>query len=232
MLSKRLRAVADLVPQGVRMADIGCDHAYLPIALLKEGRVTQAIGCDINQGPLEAARLNAARAGLDASRLTLRLGDGLTALTPGEVEVVTLAGMGGGLMVEILSAAPAVVQALSRIVVSPNVAPWLLRRWAADNGWRIEQESVVADGGHYYEVFALVPVREAVPYSAAALYFGVSLPTQCDAVTTAYFAERWDKDASLLAIWEPLAKQRPEIAEKAGTLRALWEEWRRMRPCE
>ena len=69
MLSKRLEAVASFVPDEVRMADIGCDHAYLPIALLERKRVTHAIGCDINEGPLEAARKNAARADVDLSVL-------------------------------------------------------------------------------------------------------------------------------------------------------------------
>ena len=137
MLSKRLEAVAELVPQGAQVADIGCDHAYLPIALIERGQVPAAIGCDINKGPLEAARKNAARAGISPEQLALRLGDGLTALAPGEVSVVTLAGMGAGLMAEILAAAPKVVAALARIIVSPNVAPWILRRWAMDHGFAV-----------------------------------------------------------------------------------------------
>ena len=67
MLSKRLEAVAERVPQGAQVADIGCDHAYLPIALIERGQVPAAIGCDINKGPLEAARKNAARAGISSA---------------------------------------------------------------------------------------------------------------------------------------------------------------------
>lgn len=167
MLSKRLEAVAERVPQGAQVADIGCDHAYLPIALIERGQVPAAIGCDINKGPLEAARKNAARAGISSEQLALRLGDGLTALAPGEVSVVTLAGMGAGLMAEILSAAPEVVAALARIIVSPNVAPWILRRWAMDHGFAVVEETVVLENDHYYEVFALEPA--AARWSTARL---------------------------------------------------------------
>lgn len=231
MLSKRLEAVAARVPEGARVADIGCDHAYLPIALLERGQVPHAIGCDINKGPLEAARINAARAGLDEERLELRLGNGLSPLVPGEVNVVTLAGMGAGLMVEILSAEPDVVASLSRIVVSPNVAPWLLRRWGMENGFAVKEETVVLDGGHFYEVFVLEPEKEPVSYSETALYFGVHLDACDKTVAEAYFSERWQKDAELLKTWTALADTHPEIAEKASRLQALWDEWRK-RPCK
>ena len=231
MLSKRLEAVAERVPQGARVADIGCDHAYLPIALIKRGQVPAAIGCDINKGPLEAARKNAARAGISSEQLALRLGDGLTALAPGEVSVVTLAGMGAGLMAEILAAAPEVVAALARIIVSPNVAPWILRRWAMDHGFAVVAETVVLENDHYYEVIALEPAAAPVVYSETALYFGVTLRTRSDALATAYFAARRENDERLLAAWEPVRTRRAEVAERYDRLSALWREWEEERSC-
>ena len=207
MLSKRLEAVAELVPQGAQVADIGCDHAYLPIALIERGQVPAAIGCDINKGPLEAA------------------------LAPGEVSVVTLAGMGAGLMAEILSAAPEVVAALARIIVSPNVAPWILRRWAMDHGFAVVAETVVLENDHYYEVFALEPADVPVVYSETALYFGVTLRTRSDALATAYFAARRENDERLLAAWEPVRTRRAEVAERYDRLSALWREWEEERSC-
>lgn len=232
MLSKRLEAVAARVPQGARVADIGCDHAYLPIALLTRGQVAHAIGCDINEGPLAAARKNAARSGLRPEALELRLGDGLKALAPGEADVVTIAGMGAGLMTEILSASPEVVGALSRIVASPNVAPWLLRRWAMDHGFAITEETVVEEGDHFYEVLVLEPAQTAVTYDDAALYFGVSLPVQDDAVTAAYFAERQASDARLLAAWKAVREKHPDVAERYARLHALWQRWEAMQRCK
>ena len=231
MLSKRLETVAAMVPKGTCVADIGCDHAYLPIALLERGQVTAAIGCDINEGPLAAARKNAARAGIAPAALSLRLGDGLAALAPGEVSVVTLAGMGAGLMTEILSAQPEVVAALSRIIVSPNVAPWLLRRWAMDHGFAVVEEAVVLENAHYYEVFALEPSAEPVRYSEQTLYFGVTLPSRCDALTTAYFAARRDNDERLLAAWAPVRERRADVAARYERLAALWQQWEEERPC-
>lgn len=231
MLSKRLEAVAARVPEGACVADIGCDHAYLPIALLNRGHVRHAIGCDINAGPLEAARRNAARAGIGEDRLELRLGDGLQALAAGEATAVTLAGMGGGLMCEILSAAPAVVAMLDCIVVSPNVAPWLLRQWAMDHGFAVSDETVVEDGRHYYEVFTLRPAGRPVTLDAAAIYFGLSLPDQRDAVTQAYFAERRASDARLLAAWETVRERHKEVAERYERLKALWQQWEAIQTC-
>lgn len=232
MLSKRLEAVASFVPDEVRMADIGCDHAYLPIALLERKRVTHAIGCDINEGPLEAARKNAARADVDLSVLDLRLGDGLSALSPGEVDVVTLAGMGAGLMVDILSAQPDVVAQLQRIVVSPNVAPWLLRRWGMENGFAVGKEMVVYDNGHFYEVFTLEHQPMAFVYSEIDLYFGIALRTQCDDVTRAYFEERWKNDERLLDAWAPLVKSHRDLAVRYERLLKLWDGLRSERSCE
>ena len=145
--------------------------------------------------------------------------------------MVTLAGMGAGLMAEILSAAPEVVAALARIIVSPNVAPWILRRWAMDHGFAVVEETVVLENAHYYEVFALEPADVPVVYSETALYFGVTLRTRSDALATAYFAARRENDERLLAAWEPVRTRRAEVAERYDRLSALWREWEEERSC-
>ncbi|MDO4280622.1 MAG: class I SAM-dependent methyltransferase [Peptococcaceae bacterium] len=225
MLSKRLETVAQLVPAGTRMADIGCDHGYLPLALVNRGQVTHAICCDVNAGPLAGARENARRLGSDVAKLNFRLGDGLSVLAPGEVDVVTLAGMGAGLMRDILDAAPAVVEGLSMIVTSPNVAPWILRQWAMDHAFAVASETVIFEGGHFYEVMALVPADAPVQYSPFDLYFGVQLPAQEDAVAAAYFAHRRQHDKRLLDAWAAVRAKRADVAERYDALTALWKEW-------
>ena len=104
-LTPRLAAVAAQVPPGARLADVGTDHAYLPVWLLLAGRIVGAVATDVNQGPLQRGQETAQRYGV-AHRMDFRRCDGLAALSPGEVDAVVIAGMGGDLMVHILSAAP------------------------------------------------------------------------------------------------------------------------------
>lgn len=231
MLSQRLKTVANRVPRGARVADIGCDHAYLPISLAQEGQVSYALGCDLNKGPLEAAKKNATRLGIDESKLELRLGNGLAPLAPGEVHCVTIAGMGAGLMRDILDASPEVVAGLKRIIVSPNIAPWLLRQWAMENNFLLEEETVVYEGGHYYEVFCMVPSEVAVSYSEQQLYFGNDIQAEA-AVLQGYYAWRKESDQRLLSAWEEVRHTREDVAQKYDALTKLWQEWEEAHPCK
>ena len=120
LLSRRLQAVADLVPRELICADIGSDHGYLPIYLVGERIIPHAIAADIGKGPLESAAANVRKYDL-ADKIELRLGNGLTVLRSNEVECVTICGMGGSLMSEILDNSPEVVDALKCMVLEPNV---------------------------------------------------------------------------------------------------------------
>ncbi len=104
-LSKRLATIAALVPPGGRLADIGTDHAYLPVYLVTEGIVPSAVAGEVNEGPFRAAGEALARVGL-ADRISLRFGDGLAVLAPGEADTAVIAGMGGQTIVDILAARP------------------------------------------------------------------------------------------------------------------------------
>lgn len=140
------------------MADIGTDHAYLPAHLVKSGAVTRAIAADVMPGPLEAARQTVTAANL-ADRIDLRLGDGLQVLQPGEATTVTLCGMGGGLMAQLLASgqgAPGggTLDGIERLVLQPMESPERLREWLTGNGWRIGHEELVEDAGRIYVVMA------------------------------------------------------------------------------
>ena len=100
-LSKRLETVASFVPKGSNIADIGTDHGYVPIYLVREGQAEHAVAMDVRKGPLERARAHVAEAGL-GSRIDVRLSDGLAGLKPGEADCVVIAGMGGELIIHIL----------------------------------------------------------------------------------------------------------------------------------
>lgn len=155
-LGARLKAAADFVKPGGSVADIGTDHAYLPIYLVERGIVEKAFACDVSDGPCEAARRSIAAAGL-GRQIAVRCGDGLATLAPGEVQTAILAGMGGITMLEILRRQPAVVASLRALVLQPMNAAAQLRIWLNGHGWRIALETLVLEEGRLYEVLRAEP---------------------------------------------------------------------------
>ncbi len=152
-LGKRLHTVASLIRPGSRMADIGTDHAYLPVWLVGEGVCPWAIASDLNAGPLETARHTVEAAGL-TDYVSLRLGDGLATVSPGEVEDIAIAGMGGETIAAILDAADWVKDTALRLVLQPMSRAEDLRRWLLTEGFTIEEEHLVRDDRHLYPVMA------------------------------------------------------------------------------
>lgn len=151
----RLQAVADYIPPGETVADIGTDHALLPIYLVSRDVSPRVIGVEKAPGPLDAARRAVAESGLDGL-IEVRAGDGLAPLHPGEARVLVLAGMGGRTIFAILDAAPAVVRAAQTLVLQPQepVAP--ARRWLLQNGWCLADENLVEETGRLYLVIRAV----------------------------------------------------------------------------
>ena len=152
-LDKRLTAVAALVRPGSRLADIGTDHAYLPVYLVEAGICPSAIASDIGEGPLDAARRTVAAAGL-TSKIPCRLGNGLATIHPDEVEDIAIAGMGGETIAAILEAAPWVKDTRLRLVLQPMTHAEDLRRWLLINGFSVLEEHLIRDGRHLYPVMA------------------------------------------------------------------------------
>jgi len=161
-LGPRLLSVAKFVPQGSVVADIGTDHAYLPIALVENKIVDKAFACDVHEGPYKVAQKTILAAGL-SSQIGVRFGDGITVLSPGEVDVLTIAGMGGALMIDILSKCPPVTVDLKGLVLQPMNGAALLRSWLYQNGWNINEEDLVLDEGRLYEVMYVVHGPTAMP---------------------------------------------------------------------
>ena len=152
-LDKRLSAVAALVRQGSRLADIGTDHAYLPVHLVQSGVCPSAIASDIGAGPLDAARRTVTENGL-TSEIALRLGDGLATVSAGEVEDIAIAGMGGETIAAILEAAPWVKSGDLRLILQPMTRAEDLRRWLLTHGFSVLEEHLIVDGRHLYPVMA------------------------------------------------------------------------------
>ena len=150
-LDKRLSMVASMVRRGSRVADIGTDHAYLPVHLVQAGISPGGIAADIRSGPLEAARRTVTEAGL-TDAIALRLGDGLAPVAAEEADDIVIAGMGGETIVEILSAADWVKDARLQLVLQPMTRAEELRRWLMTNGFVINEERLVRDGHRLYPV--------------------------------------------------------------------------------
>ena len=139
-----------------RVADIGSDHAYLPVWLILQDKADFVVAGEIQAGPREAASRTVREAALEDS-IAVRLGDGLAVLQPGEVGTVVIAGMGGTAICGILTRSPEIVQRLSRIVCQPMTGAAGLRRWLQEHGWTIVAEELVWDEGRLYEVMAAEP---------------------------------------------------------------------------
>ena len=159
-LGERLQAIAVFAAGGGPVADIGTDHAYLPIYLVLHDYVSKAIAVEVKEGPYQAARDMIERSNL-AKQIDLRFGNGLEPLRVGEADTVTIAGMGGATIVDILNARPAVTASIKRLVLQPMIAAGTLRRWLAANGWSIIDETLVVDEGRLYEIIAAEPGRSA-----------------------------------------------------------------------
>ncbi|ABZ84554.1 conserved hypothetical protein [Heliomicrobium modesticaldum Ice1] len=159
-LSPRLQRLAAAAPPGLPIADIGTDHAYIPVYLVKSGIVPYAIGVDVHPGPLEAARLHVAAYGVK-DKVEIREGDGLAPLQPREVGAIVIAGMGGGTMQAILTEGDAAgkLAGVSRLILQPLEGAGGLRRWLHHRGWRIVDEDLVAEGPRIYEMIVLEPAE-------------------------------------------------------------------------
>ena len=150
-LSKRLQMVADCVTTGNVVADVGCDHAYISIYLVEQGIVPKTIALDINEGPLERATQNVINYGFE-DRITTRLSDGLSRLEQGIADSVVIAGMGGALMVRILSEGKACVATAKELILQPQSEIEKVREYLHKIGFAIVKENMCIDEGKFYTV--------------------------------------------------------------------------------
>ena len=155
-LSNRLAAVAGLVLPGKPAADIGTDHGYLPVYLIIEHICPFVVASDRAKAPLESARQLVELLSLN-EQISVRLGEGISVLEPGEAATICMAGMGGATIRDVLSAHPEVLAQTERIIMQPMRGAAGLRRFLAQNGFQIVQEDLALDDGFYYEIIAAEP---------------------------------------------------------------------------
>ncbi len=169
-LDRRLRRAGDYVRAGAYVADVGTDHAYLPIALLLEGKIRGGVVSDINEGPILRAKENMARYGVEGKLIPLRC-DGLSELEPYAPEDILILGMGGELITEILRAAPWTKEKGRRLILQPMTHPEILRRFLAEEGYSILDECLVKEEKIYHILYAEYSGASRV-YDEMELLFG------------------------------------------------------------
>lgn len=184
----RLERVAAHVPPGARLADIGSDHGYLPVALMQRGLIAAAVAGEVALTPFHAAQRTVGASGL-AQRISVRLANGLAAIEPGDaVTAISLCGMGGETIRDILDSGKAQLSGQEQLILQPNGGEQPLRQWLMENGYRIVFEEVLRENRFDYEI--IVAERTGpVTYSARELYFG---PLQMQVRSPAFLA-KWQR---------------------------------------
>lgn len=161
-LSNRLTAVAEMVTPGSIVADVGCDHGYLSIYLVEKGIVSKAIAMDVNKGPLEKAKEHIQEYAF-SKYIDTRLSDGAKALKDGEAHSLICAGMGGRLIIKILTESQEKVSVLREIILQPQSEVSFVRRSLREIGYSIEDENMILEEGKFYPIMRAIPkcIQEA-----------------------------------------------------------------------
>lgn len=211
-LSRRLLAVASFVEYGAFVADIGSDHAYLPTYLIKCGIAQKAIAGEVADGPYQSARNNVVRQGVMDS-VSVRLANGLFAIEESdEVDTVTIAGMGGSLIVTILDSGKTRLKGVRRIIAQPNLHAKAIREWAVANGWEIVNEKILKEDGKIYEI--LVLEKGEMKYDELEILVGPFLLVERNDA----FREKWTNE---MTQWHQVLKSIENASETTETLKKI-----------
>ena len=154
-LSKRLSAIGEMVTEGNRLVDVGCDHGYLPVYLVMNHRILGAIAADVGKGPLERAREHICRYHMQ-NYIETRLCDGLSGISVGEGDTLVIAGMGGPLMEKILSDNPEVRDSFQELILQPQSDIPHFRHFLMSNGYRITEEKMILEDGKFYPMMKAI----------------------------------------------------------------------------
>ena len=158
-LSKRMRAVASMVTPGNVLADIGTDHGYVPISLVQRKKIKKAIAMDVNNGPLQRAKEHIAEYQLE-EYIETRLSDGVQKLGVGEADSILIAGMGGELVMHIISDGMEVCRNAKELILQPQSELGKVRKFLRENNFEIIDEDMIIEEGKYYPMMKVVPVEE------------------------------------------------------------------------
>ena len=158
-LPPRLEKIASLVLAGAKVADVGTDHAYLPLYLIQEGIATFVIATDLHPGPLAIAQKNAAH----AREIDFRLADGLSAVLPDEVDTIVIAGMGGETICHVLNKAIWTNVSNHRLILQPQTKIAELMAFLSENRFMVTAQHLVRDKGRIYPIYEVQPGEMSPP---------------------------------------------------------------------
>jgi len=158
-LSKRMKAVAAMVSSGNVLADVGTDHAYVPIALIQQKKIPRAIAMDVNVGPLTHAKENIATSQLE-DYIETRLSDGVWGLKINEADSILIAGMGGELTIHILTEGESVCRQAKELILQPQSELRKVRKFLREHKYKIIDEDMILEEGKYYPMMKVIPVEE------------------------------------------------------------------------
>lgn len=210
-LGPRLLCAASFIRCRTKIVDIGTDHAYLPAYLIENGIADSVLACDIGVMPLKNAE-NTVKAHSLGDRISLRISDGLREVSSDEADEITICGMGGTLMTEILEAAPWVKKAGMHLILQPMTHSEDVRSYLAQNGFLIEDEKFVVDAGKTYCCISAVFDGNSSEAESGFLYFGFLPPK--DDINAQYVAKQLHRiDVKLNAL-----KGRVESADEYNRL--------------
>lgn len=169
-LSKRLLGITNFIDKGKATADIGTDHAFIPIFLVKNGICEKVIASDIKKGPADKAKKNIILYGCQ-EQIEVRIGSGLDVLYPGEAQTIIIAGMGGLLIEEILEQGMNVVEKVESLILQPMTHHFELRQWLCKNKYSIIDEDLVKEGNKLYLILKVLPEYDT-KIDEDGMYFG------------------------------------------------------------
>lgn len=213
-LTPRLQAIADFVQMNSIAADIGTDHGYIPVYLVREKDCSKVIATDVNPGPLDNANGYIEKCGLK-DKIEARLGNGLKPIKPGEVDTAIIAGMGGHLIIDILNDNLEITRSIDKLILQPMVASEELRRFLYENDMRIENEKLAKEKDKMYEIFTVVHGKEDMENP---LYFeiGKKLIENKDQLLEEFILKKVREVEKVLKILEN--SQSPEALERYQAL--------------
>ena len=219
-ISRRLCAIADMVTEGNRLVDVGCDHGYLPVYLKLQGRIPSAIATDVAEGPLSRAREHIRQYGLD-SYIETRRCDGLADVGRGEGDTLVIAGMGGPLMERILTDGRSVWEDFKEMILQPQSDIPHFRHFLLENGFHITEEEMILEDGKFYPILKVNRQTEEQPelWSVQEEMFGRFLLERKHPVLRKYLERELRIHEEILArlkeaSGETAAKRKKEIEEE------------------
>lgn len=172
-LRPRLKRIAELVPTCKTAADIGTDHAYIPVQLILSDKAESVIASDIKKGPVNRAKTTVEKYGLER-KIDIRLGAGLSTVAPNEADVIIIAGMGGILISDILKESQDTVRTARLLILQPMTAVYELREYLSQNNYSVENEYLIQEEDKIYNII-VVKTSGNCPYTLKELYLGKGL---------------------------------------------------------